>query len=104
MQETNTDLIEILQSPVDIKRLIKKLKFSSDDLENAAEIQPSLRLEAGKFRAQIGLKEANARRRLNRIVGKKSLRLRKSGDYKTEVAVKHNSITRHKGTKIPKRV
>jgi|ERR1039458_4545241 hypothetical protein len=83
------DLIELLQSPVDVRRLCRKLKFSMDDLEGAAEQQPSLRLEAGKFKAQLGLQVANAKRRLARIVGKKSLRLRRSGEYKTEGAVKN---------------
>lgn len=89
MQNVDQELIELLQSPVDVKRLVRKLEFSLDDLEGAAEIQPRLRLEAGRFRAQIGLKAANAKRRLARVIGKKSLRLRRSGDYKTEGAVKN---------------
>lgn len=66
-----TDLIELLQSPVDVKRLVRKLKFSIDDLESAAEEQPRLRLEAGKFKAQMGLNKASSKRKLARIVGKK---------------------------------
>ena len=84
-----TDLIELLQSPVDVKRLVRKLKFSIDDLESAAEEQPRLRLEAGKFKAQMGLNKASSKRKLARIVGKKSLKLRRSGEYKTEGAVKN---------------
>ena len=85
----NTELIELLQSTVDVKRLIRKLKFSLDDLENAAEQQPSLRLEAGKFRAQLALEKGSIRRRLARQVGKQSLKLRRDGDYKTEGAIKN---------------
>jgi hypothetical protein len=85
----NYHLIELLQSPVDVKRLVRKLKFSVDALEKAAEEQPSLRLEAGKFRAQIALDMQSAKRKLLRVIGKKSLSLRKSGDYKTEGAVKN---------------
>jgi hypothetical protein len=84
-----TELIELLQSPVDVKRLVKKLKFSIEDLESAAEEQPRLRLEAGKFKAQMGLNKASSKRKLGRIIGKKSLKLRKSGEYKTEGAVKN---------------
>lgn len=96
------ELIELLQSPVDIKRLVRKLKFSLDDLESSAAQQPSLRLEAGKFRAQIGLKTANSKRRLARVIGKKSLHLRKSGEYKTEGAVKNKLSLDEKVQKLQK--
>lgn len=83
------ELESIIDSPVDIKRLIRKLKFSLDDLEGAALAQPGLRLEAGRFRAQIGLKSASMKRQLTRIIGKKSLKIRRREDRTTESAIKN---------------
>lgn len=102
MLAMNNELIELIQAPVDVKRLVRKLAFSMDDLEGAAEVQPKLRLEAGRFKAQMGLSAASAKRKLARVVGKKSLYLRKSGDYKTEGAVKNKLSLDHKVQRLQK--
>lgn len=82
-------LLDIIGAPVDIKKLVSRLTFDLDDLEKAEHRQPRLRLEAGRFRAQIALKEKSVKRKLNRLIGKKSLRIRDLGEHKTEAAVKN---------------
>lgn len=83
------ELLALLESPVDVKRLIRKLKFNVDGLESAAQSQPSLRLEAGRLKAQVTLEQSTLKRRLSKIIGKKSIKARKYGEKVTEGAVKN---------------
>jgi hypothetical protein len=83
------ELLALLESPVDVKRLIRKLAFNMDALESAAQNQPRLRLEAGRLKAQVALEQSTLKRRLSRIIGKKSIRARRHGEKVTEGAVKN---------------
>lgn len=95
-------IIEILEQPVDIRKLVDKLFFNLDALEIAAQKQPKLFLETGKFRAQTSLKRAAYKRRLARIIGKKSLKIRQTRTGLTETAIKNRLALDNKVQHIQK--
>lgn len=82
------ELVEILETPVDIKKLVDKLFFAPDALERAALSQPKYQFEVGRLRTQMYLNKSSLRRKLSRLNGKKGLKLRQKHDLKTEGAVK----------------
>ncbi len=88
MSKVDRELVEMLERPVDVKRLVRKLFFDIDDLEHAGLQQASLYLESGRFRAQTALRSASYKRKLSRMTGKKSIRIRRRGDNLTETAIK----------------
>lgn len=98
----NRDIVELLEKPVDIKRLVDKLFFSADDLESAALKQPTLYLEAGRFRAQSSLEASRLKRKLLKESGIRSLKIRNS--VKTEGAVKSKLSQSHTIQDLQKRV
>src|SRR5271157_109878 len=83
-------LQEFIDKPVDIKKLVDRLVFDLDDLEHAAQKQPKLRLEVGRLKAQMALNVSTLKRRLSRIVGRKSLKIRHREDRITESAIKNS--------------
>jgi len=88
MSKVDRHVVEMLERAVDVKRLVDKLFFDIDDLETAALKQPTLYLESGRFRAQVSLSLASYKRKLSRLTGKKSMRVRKHSDNLTETAIK----------------
>jgi hypothetical protein len=46
------DILDIVDAPVKLQRLIRKLDFSEEDVEHAAMEQPTLAYEAARFRVQ----------------------------------------------------
>ena len=96
MSKINQELVELLEHPVDVKRLVDRLFFSADDLETAALKQPKLFLETGKFRAQSALRVAKLKRRLGRVSAEAAIKVRSKGDKTTESAVKNSLAMNHK--------
>ena len=94
--KVSREVVELLERPVDVKRLVDKLYFNVDDLEDAAIKQPKLYLEAGRFRAQSTLRVATLKRRLARIVGEASIQIRHKRTGTTETAIKHRVGKDHK--------
>lgn len=86
----HSELQYYIDKPVDIRKLVDRLTFDIDDLEEAAIKQPKLRLEAGRLKAQMALNTSTLKRRLARIVGKKSLKIRHREDRITESAIKNS--------------
>lgn len=86
----DTELLLFINKPVDLKRLVRKVTFDLDDLERAAQQQQDLRLEAGRFKAQAALLVANRKRRLLKVVGRKSLKIRHREDKVTESSIKNS--------------
>lgn len=82
------ELIELLEREVDIKRLVRKLAFDKDDLESAAASQPTLYLEAGRFRAQTLLNKIQLKTKLATVTSERSLKVRHKRDGATETAIK----------------
>lgn len=87
----DNELIELISRPVNLKKLVDRLFFEPDDLEYAALKQPKLYLETGRFRAQQALKLSSLKRRLVKIIGLKSLKIRQkhAGEKLTEAAIKN---------------
>src|SRR5476651_2167875 len=82
------ELVELLERPVDVKKLVDRLFFNADALEDAAIKQPKYYLEAGRFRSQAALRVSTLKRRLGKISGEASVKLRHKQEYKTEGAIK----------------
>lgn len=100
----NREIVELLERPVDVKRLVDKLFFNADDLETAALKQPTLYLEAGRFRAQSSLELSRLKRKLAKTLGIKSLKIRQGRTGLTETAIKSRLSTSHTIQSIQKRV
>ena len=81
-------LVEVLERPVDVKKLVDRLFFAEDNLEKAATYQPTLQLEVGRLRFQTMIKKSSLKRRLAKITGERGLKIRKHDEIKTEGAVK----------------
>lgn len=88
MAKINREVVEMLARPVDVKKLVDGLFFDIDDLEMAGLKQPKLFLESGRFRAQMAMQLASYKRKMSRLTGKKSLKIRKSHNGLTETAIK----------------
>lgn len=102
--KVNRDIVEMLERPVDVKRLVDKLFFRADDLETAALKQPTLYLESGRFRAQSTLEFKRLKRKLETEVGIRSLKIRQQSDVKTEGAVKSRLSKSHTIKSLQERV
>lgn len=87
---SDRDLLKALTKPVDVKRLIEKLAFDLDGLEEASMDQPTLRLRSGRLQVQMMLRKAQLKRELAAIIGHKSQRIRrKHGNSYTATAIKN---------------
>lgn len=87
---TSKSLLKIISKPVDVKRLIDKLGFDLDGLEEAAMDQPRLRLKAGRLKVQMILHKAQLKRHLSAVIGKKSIHIRrKHGNSYTATAIRN---------------
>jgi len=105
MSHSDNNLLKALSKPVDVRRLIDKLAFDLDDLEDAAMHQPSLRLKSGRLQVQMMLRKSQLKRELAAIIGKKSIRIRrKHGNSYTATAIKnelgYDSEVRHAQRKL----
>lgn len=88
MRKQSREVIELLEQDVDVRRLVRKLSFNSDDLDTAVAQQPSLYIGAGTFRAQALLRKLRLKQTLDRVTSERSIKVRhKLGDT-TEGAVK----------------
>lgn len=92
MPKIPQDVIELLEKPVDVKRLVSKLYFKIDELEDAALEQPTLFLRAGRFQAQSALTNSTLRRRFARTSGEHSIHARHKREGKTETAIKNQVV------------
>jgi hypothetical protein len=87
---TNRDLLKALSKPVDVRKLIDKLSFDLDGLEEASMDQPKLRLRAGRIRVQMMLRKSELKRHLASVIGKKSIHIRREhGNSYTATAIKN---------------
>lgn len=93
--KVNREIVELLEKEVDVKRLVDKLFFSPDDLEAAALKQPTLYLEAGRFRAQSSLELKRLQRKLAKESALKGLKIRQDRKGLTETAIKSRLSTSH---------
>lgn len=88
MSKVDRRVVEMLEKPVDVKKLVDRLFFAIDNLEEAAILQPKYYLESGRFKAQTALQLASYKRKYSRLLGKKSLRIRKKESGLKEGEVK----------------
>lgn len=87
---SDRDLLKALSKPVDVRKLIDKLAFDLDGLEEASMEQPKLRLRAGRLQVQMMLRKAQLKRQLAAVTGKKSIHIRKKhGNSYTATAIKN---------------
>jgi hypothetical protein len=90
MSHSDRELLKALSKPVDVRRLIDKLSFDLDGLEEASMDQPKLRLRAGRLQVQMLLRKAQLKRQLAALIGKKSIHIRhKHGNNYTATAIKN---------------
>lgn len=90
MSHSDRQLLKALSKPVDVHKLIDKLAFDLDGLEEASMDQPRLRLRAGRLRVQMMLRKSQLKRRLAAVTGKKSIHIRrKHGNSYTATAIKN---------------
>lgn len=90
MSHSDRQLLKALSKPVDVKKLIDKLTFDLDSLEEASMDQPRLRLRAGRLRVQMLLRKSQLKRELASLIGKKSIHIRrKHGNSYTATAIKN---------------
>ena len=90
MSNSDRELLKALSKPVDVSRLIDKLSFDLEQLEEASMDQPRLRLKAGRLQVQMMLRKAQLKRELAALIGKKSIHIRhKHGNNYTATAIKN---------------
>jgi hypothetical protein len=90
VHHSDRDLLKALGRPVDVRKLIDKLAFDLDGLEEASMEQPTLRLRAGRLQVQMMLRKAQLKRQLLAVIGKKSIHIRKKhGNSYTATAIKN---------------
>jgi hypothetical protein len=90
MSSSDHELLKALSKPVDVRRLIDKLSFDLDGLEEASMDQPKLRLKAGRLQVQMMLRKSQLKRHLAALIGKKSIHIRrKHGNSYTATAIKN---------------
>lgn len=70
------EILELLERPVDVRRLMKELAFDLDGFEEANRRQPRLFLEAGRYLTAAVLNKARAENRLESLKAEEGLRLR----------------------------
>jgi hypothetical protein len=70
------EVLEWLEKPVDIKRLVRELAFSLEDFEEANRLQPRLFLEAGRYLTGAVLQKSRAETQLETQIAKEGLTLR----------------------------
>lgn len=70
------EILDLLEKPVDIQKLIKELTFFLDEFEEANRRQPRLFLEAGKYLTGAVLQKAQAENRLETLIAEEGLKLR----------------------------
>ncbi len=71
-----SEILEQLEKPVDVKRLMDKLSFALDNFEQANAEQPRLYLEAGRYCTMAVLRKARAEIRLETTQAEYGVRLR----------------------------
>jgi|HubBroStandDraft_5_1064220.scaffolds.fasta_scaffold283734_1 hypothetical protein len=90
MSRSDRELLKVLTKPVDVRRLVDKLSFDLDGLEEASMDQPKLRLKAGRLKVQMMLHKLQLKRKLAALIGKKSIHIRhKHGNNYTATAIKN---------------
>lgn len=77
-----------LDEKVDIRRLLAKIDFVEEDYRNANLEQPKLLYGVVRYRVQKMRSRVQAEMSLKQIRASRSYRLRKTGKYKTEGAIK----------------
>lgn len=77
-----------IEQPIDLHRLLKRLSFQADGLEEAALRQPKLQSDVGRLRAQIFIRKSSLKRRLARTRAKKGLKIRHRESGLTETFIK----------------
>jgi hypothetical protein len=70
------EVLDLLQKPVDIQKLIKEIMFDLDNFEEANRRQPRLFLESGKYLTGAVLQKARAENRLESLIAEKGLEIR----------------------------
>jgi hypothetical protein len=98
------ELVELLEREVDVKHLVDKLFFSVDDLETAAIKQPKYYLEAGRFRSQAALRVSTLKRRLARINGEASLKIKHNRTGMTATELKYEVSSSRKVQETQKKL
>jgi hypothetical protein len=98
------ELVELLEREVDVKHLVDKLFFNIDDLEGAAIKQPKYYLEAGRFRSQAILRVSTLKRRLARINGEASLKIKHNRTGMTATELKYEVTSSRKVQEIQKKL
>ncbi len=70
------EILELLERPVDVRKLMKELSFDLDALEDANRRQSRLFLEAGRYLTGCVLQKARAENQLETTVAETGLKLR----------------------------
>jgi hypothetical protein len=74
------EILEILRRPVDVRRLMSRLAFDTDNFEQANMEQPRLSLEAGRYRTQAALDRARLELQLETKQAELGVQLRRRGE------------------------
>ena len=84
---TTQEVLEQLERPVDVGKLIKKLTFDLDNFEQANLEQPRLSLEAGRYFTWAVLEKAKAEFRLELEEANLGSSIRSDGAKRTEKSI-----------------
>lgn len=89
------NILEQVDVEIDVEKLIRKLPFDVDNFESAAMEQPTLYLQAGRYRAKCLLNRARVELAMDTAKASASLALRKPQDEKkpTEKAIENRVLT-----------
>ena len=71
------EVLELLDKPVDVRRLIKELAFDLENFEEANRMQPRLFLEAGRYLTSAVLQKSKTENKLETMIAETGLKLRR---------------------------
>jgi hypothetical protein len=100
---SSKQLLRAISKPVDVKKLLDRVSFDLDGLEEAGMEQPRLRLRAGRLKVQMMLRRAELKRHLASVIGKESVNIRhKHGNSYTATAIRNELGYNHDVRKAQK--
>jgi len=98
------EILELLDKPVDVERLIEKLSFDLDNFEQANLEQPRLYLEAGRYLTWAVLEKARAEVRQESREAELWVKLKQSPEKQTDKSLQANIAASREILKLKQRV
>lgn len=98
------EILQQLETPVDVERLIEKISFDLDNFEQANVEQPRLYLEAGRYLTWAVLEKARAEVKLETREAELWVKLKDSPEKQTDKSIIANVAANREIVKLKQRL